>query len=574
MSRWATFWIGIIAGGLLLISGLLVPAHLRAVDPQVLKIAGRGSPSVRELALAFIKERNPGAARLLRKASEREQIPWGQDVDDALTAAEQADPMLARSGAPPPLLHLSRPPATGAAPAILPVTDLFIPEENRTRALESFTVSRDVDLARLLRTRELTNTVLFAPSQSGAGQAFDAALCVAGLLLQERQLGPGLANDLAGLARSALGSRTNTQRFEQALLDLMSLGQRLNWGQLTAVASRLEDVETLRLLAGYARKSERDQPILFSAALLSGQPAAVVGYLTEYSVSGMRNLGAGLRYGAGGLRELLQRKQQLAAAHLRSSPLSARIAWQYPLLMLIFKWLLYGLAGFSLAAAARALLSRPASARPRADLVYRAGHEPRGRDVPPSEFRPGFPVARQILFALGFLLAMLLVTEPYLSHESQRMEMPFRLRVPMTASAAQFATTHATSSLMNQLSLLTLLLFFVLQSLLYTASLVKLAEIRRQRLPARIKVRLLENEDHLFDAGLYLGFVGTIISLIMVSLGVIKPSLMAAYSSTSFGIIFVSIFKIFHLRPLRRELVLEAERAAEPATASPTPILS
>ena len=114
---------------------------------------------------------------------------------------------------------------------------------------------------------------------------------------------------------------------------------------------------------------------------------------------------------------------------------------------------------------------------------------------------------------------------------------------------------------MNQLSLLTLLLFFVLQGLLYTACLVKLAEIRRQNLPSRIKLKLLENEDHLFDAGLYLGFAGTIISLILVSLGVIQPSLMAAYSSTSFGIIFVSVFKIFHLRPARRKLLLEAEAA-------------
>ena len=122
---------------------------------------------------------------------------------------------------------------------------------------------------------------------------------------------------------------------------------------------------------------------------------------------------------------------------------------------------------------------------------------------------------------------------------------------------------------MNQLSLLTLLLFFVLQGLLYTACLVKLAEIRRQNLPSRIKLKLLENEDHLFDAGLYLGFAGTIISLILVSLGVIQPSLMAAYSSTSFGIIFVSVFKIFHLRPARRTLLLEAEAApAEPPGAS------
>jgi len=125
---------------------------------------------------------------------------------------------------------------------------------------------------------------------------------------------------------------------------------------------------------------------------------------------------------------------------------------------------------------------------------------------------------------------------------------------------------------MNQLSLLTLLLFFVLQGLLYTACLVKLAEIRRQDVPARIKLKLLENEDHLFDAGLYLGFAGTIISLILVSLGVIQPSLMAAYSSTSFGILFVVVFKIFHLRPLRRTLLLIAEAAPpEPLAAAVAP---
>ena len=116
---------------------------------------------------------------------------------------------------------------------------------------------------------------------------------------------------------------------------------------------------------------------------------------------------------------------------------------------------------------------------------------------------------------------------------------------------------------MNQLSLLTLLLFFVLQGLIYVACVIKLAEIRRQRIPARMKLKLLENEDHLFDAGLYLGFAGTIISLILVSLNVIAPSLMAAYGSTSFGIIFVSIFKIFHLRPMRRRLLLESETTSD-----------
>jgi len=217
---------------------------------------------------------------------------------------------------------------------------------------------------------------------------------------------------------------------------------------------------------------------------------------------------------------------------------------------------LYLLAGFLLAAALHC-------ARPAASALER-----------PLQVR-GFHVARESLFALGFLLVVLLLSEPFLAQESQRVEFPIRLRLPTVGSVVRAGTGGSNRSIMNQLSLLTLLLFFVLQGLIYLACLVKLAEIRRQKLPSRIKLKLLENEDHLFDAGLYLGFAGTIISLILVSLGVIQPSLMAAYSSTSFGIIFVSVFKIFHLRPARRTLLLETEAAAaEPVSPIASPRLA
>ena len=124
---------------------------------------------------------------------------------------------------------------------------------------------------------------------------------------------------------------------------------------------------------------------------------------------------------------------------------------------------------------------------------------------------------------------------------------------------------------MNKETMLTMLLFFVLQGLLYIACVVKLAEIRRQNVPPRTKLKLLDNEEHLFDAGLYLGLVGTIFSFILVSVGVSKPSLMAAYSSTSFGIIFVSIFKIINLRPLKRKLVLLVE-SSTPEAHAPAPV--
>ena len=298
---------------------------------------------------------------------------------------------------------------------------------------------------------------------------------------------------------------------------------------------------------------------------LSGKPAQVAAYLMNFSQTGLKDLGASLRFGAGGVNELLRRNQRLHGSRFGQqvagqASLSARFAlsaadlcWRMPWLGLTMKWLLYLTAGFLLAAALH-------FARPAASALER-----------PLQVR-GFHLAREILFALGFLLVVLLLSEPFLAQESQRVEFPFRLRLPTVGSVVPAGTTGVNRSIMNQLSLLTMLLFFVLQALLYTACLVKLAEIRRQNLPSRIKLKLLENEDHLFDAGLYLGFAGTIISLILVSLGVIQPSLMAAYSSTSFGIIFVSVFKIFHLRPARRKLLLEAEAApAEPLAPAVAP---
>ena len=424
--------------------------------------------------------------------------------------------------------------------------------------LELLRGSAQPGVQELLRCRALTNTVLFPPSQSASGQAMDTALAVCGLLLEGRHLSDRLSAAVLSLA-SASNQGGDPQRLEQVLLDVMSSGQRFNWDQLVEFTGQIQDTETLRLLAHLVRGSDADVPLLFAAVELSGKPALVANYLVSFSRTGMKDLGASLRFGAGGVNELLQRNQQLYSSRfLRpvsgQTPFGAvlsaasELCWRTPRLGLTMKWLFYLAGGYLLAAALH-------FARPAVSALERPLHV------------RGFHVAREILFALGFLLVVLLLSEPFLAQDSQRVEFPFRLRVPTMGSVVSAGTTGAARSIMNQLSLLTLLLFFVLQGLIYTACLFKLAEIRRQNLTSRLKLKLLENEDHLFDAGLYLGFAGTIISLIPVSLGVIQPSLMAAYSSTSFGIIFVSAFKIFNLRPLRRKLLLEAEAASVEALA-------
>jgi hypothetical protein len=551
-NRVTGFLLCAIPGVLLLACGLLVPAHIRAVDASVLREAGRSTPGLVQQGLALVRDNNPGAARLLLQAAQQENVPQRQNLGLAITnSAAQHPSWDVWGGGDTGLERLFASDVSMPRAASEPFTDFAVREENRTIILELLGTSLQPAVQELIRCRTLTNTVLFPPPQSASGQAFDTALGICGLLLDRGHLSHALNKEILRLAAES-NRGGDSGGLEQVLMDLLSLGQRMNWGQLVEFVGEIRTPETLRLLADVLRNHERQLPVIFSAVRLSGDPARVATYAMSFGPAGLTDLGGSLRFGAGGVKELLLRNQLLHSTGLggrlsASTPFDAVFAgasyvcWQMPRLGLAVKWLFYLGAGFLLAAGLH--FARPAP-------------QPLER---PLQVR-GFHVAREILFAMGFLLVVLLLSEPFLAQDTQKADFPLRLRLPTVGKlvpAGAPAVSHGT--IMNRLSLLTLLLFFVLQALLYTACLFKLAEIRRQRIGPRVKLKLLENEDHLFDAGLYLGFAGTIVSLILVSLGVIQPSLMAAYSSTSFGIIFVSVFKIFNLRPVRRRLLLEAE---------------
>jgi hypothetical protein len=334
-------------------------------------------------------------------------------------------------------------------------------------------------------------------------------------------------------------------------MDFMSLGQRFNWDQLTAFVSQIQSPETLHQLTDQVRTADQKLPVLYAAVELSGQPADVARYVTDFKPTAFQDLTVSLRSGAGGVGELVKQQHRYynPAWERRVTAFNPFGAFFYsaanfslyqPVFALVIKCLCYLLAGFLSAAALH-------YARPEVSPLER-----------PLQVR-GIHWFREFLFSVGFLLVVLLLSEPFLSQESQKGDFSLRLHLPMAGSGVAAGIAGIKQNVMNPTIILTLLIFFVLQALLYICCLVKLAEIRRQNVPARMKLKLLENEDHLFDAGLYLGFVGTILSLILASMHLVTFSLMAAYSSTSFGIIFVVIFKIFHLRPARRHLLLEVE---------------
>jgi hypothetical protein len=558
MTRWVWFLLCAICGPALALLGWFVPIHLRAIDSRVLQRAGQSTPSLTDKGLAFANQKRLGAAQFVLQAADTVSLPDRQRLAAAVTNLAQEHPAWQIWGGGEShleVLFATDPKLPKAASE--PFTEWIVRLDNRGTALNLLVASTRPLVRQLLECRNLTNTTIFPPSQSSSGQAFDAALSIGALLADEGRFSSSLSNSVFELAIGAT-RKGNTQPLEEFLLDLMSLGQRFNWGQLALFVSQIDQLDTLRSLAATARKNENRLPILFSAIQLSGKPSAVADYLMRFSKTAFDDLAAALRFHEGGMNELLRRGQRLyvPGADLgltRSGPVQAFFDFavdtslRSPGGAMALKWSLYLVGGFLLAAALH--FARPGVSQIELPLQVR-----------------GFHVAREILFGFGFLLVVLLLSEPFISQDIQKTEAPFRFRLaPVGAAIPAAGTNEKTSSMtqLNQLSLVTLLLFFVLQGLIYTACVVKLAEIRRQRIGPRMKLRLLENEEHLFDAGLYVGFAGTIVSLILVSMNVIKPSLMAAYGSTSFGIIFVSIFKIFHLRPARRKLLLESEPDSE-----------
>lgn len=548
-AKWPRFFLFAALGIVLIAGGLLVPAHLRAVDSRIIRRAGWEGQGLLQRGRAQANEKHLGVALMLAQAAREGNISGWDRLGETVTNLARQFPRALFWGSDTNLEKIFlRPVGDYSGPLIA----FLIRHDNRQAVLAHLGNASLPAVQELLRCRDLKNTTLFPPSASASGQAFDATIAEGGLLLAAGNLTTSLGDEISALAATA-NRGGNSEPLEQTLMNLLSLGQRLNWDQFVEFVGEIPNAETLHKLADEARSAGEKFPVLFAGVELSGQPSAVANYLNKFPQSGLADLTASLDSGAGGVGQLIRSDRRVydspgARRTVEFKPLrqfqnlATSFSFQQPHLALAVKWLAYLLGGFLLATAVHSV--RPAVTPLEAPLEVRGLH-----------------LLRESLFSFGFLLAVLLVSEPFLAQQNAPQNFSLRPHLPMLGSAAPANLANLKSNLMNQNStiLLTLLLFFVLQGLIYLACLLKLAEIRRQAMLPRMKLKLLENEEHLFDAGLYLGFAGTVVSLIIASLHFIQFSLMAAYSSTCFGIIFVVVFKIFNLRPARRKLLLEAE---------------
>ena len=167
------------------------------------------------------------------------------------------------------------------------------------------------------------------------------------------------------------------------------------------------------------------------------------------------------------------------------------------------------------------------------------------------------------MLALVATGAFFVVTEPYLGRAAPAAAEKVYLAMPVLGSLAEPASlaTVVPSFAMDLHSLLAIALFGALQIAMYLVCLAKIRALDALAVPPLVKLRLTENEENLFDGGLYLGIGGTATALVLQVLGLVEPNLLAAYSSNLLGITCVALVKIRHVRPFKTRLILAAQDA-------------
>jgi hypothetical protein len=538
----------VFAGAVVAAIAWLLPVSLKSVSKGLLRSAGAGTPSVAAFGRDLVASEKIGPARLLLEASKAVGDPRAPDLEAALEALSTRQPALvAWGGWDPsldPLFNLRQ--RTPYGPSA-PVMTFLIPEVARNTVRAYLTNSGSIGVQAVLKTRDISSTGRFVPASRPGGQPLDALILLTGLLYQGEHLSPPLQREVRALAETA-AARNELGDLEGFYMDLLSLGRRLDWTQLGELLKRTASVRTVGEYAHLSRVAPDQLPFIYSAALLSNSADRVAYYLIRYGKAGSEDLRLALADGQGAVDLLLQRAVPVNRSPGPAMGAAAALVLVHPRLMLALKYAGYILGLFLLL---------------------------RGLDiwiVSPAGGPTGGPQQHVRAGVLAVVMSALLVvaTEPFLLKAAPASEYRVRLVLPMLANSAAPAPPSQTSTpvTMETSTLVSIGIFAALQVGMYLACLRKIREIEGQDASPLLKLRLMENEENLFDSGLYVGMMGTAAALVLQVVGVIEPNLLAAYSSNLFGIICVALVKIRHVRGFKRRLILEGQRA------SPAPVAS
>jgi hypothetical protein len=418
------------------------------------------------------------------------------------------------------------------------VLTFLIPERARNLLRSYLGNSGSEAVQSILKLRELTATGRFVPALRAGGQPLDSLILLSAVLYQGGHLASPLQRELRALVDAAL-KRHDLGDLSIFLIDLLSLGRRLDWVQLAELLRRTDSTKTVGEYAHLARVAPDQFPLIYSAALFSESADRVARYLMAFGKTGLEDLRLALGFGQGAVGQLLLRQVPVNRTASPTLSAGAEMVLTHPQLMLALKYLGLFLGVWLVLRGLDRWIVAP-GAEP--SLPAAMGHMKSG------------------VLSLLFALLLIAVTEPFLLKAASPSEFQSRLPVLVSLSNTPVSPqSHPTTTTMDASTLLSIGFFAALQVAMYFICLVKIREIANRALPPLVKLRLMENEENLFDGGLYVGIGGTATALVLQVLGVIEPNLLAAYSSNLFGITCVALVKIRHVRPYKYQLILDGQ---------------
>jgi hypothetical protein len=527
-----------------LLLGTMVPANWKSIHPALLARAGQRTATAADLGLAAVNAQRPGVASLVLSAAltvKDEQVP---KLTAELAAIEARRGWNAWGGSDPFIESVFKD-ASAPRPASEPILPLLLTETNRALLREHLAAARAPGVQAILRTRELTSTTQFVPASRPGGQPFEATILLMALMYQGERFSALLAQDLRTAAERANETRLAAE-WESICMDVLTLARRLDWLQLTELLRQVPSAKALSDMVQLAKSAPDNFPVLYAASLLTKAPDQVANYLLRFGKAGATDLTLALSHGEGAVRLVMERSLPLGPPRTTAGFLAG---WTLaaPRGMLAAKVLVFLLAGAGFFLVWREL--SPVQPGSRSTAGARVIHGQRA----------------VVAMLLGLML--LAAGEPFLLRTLGSPEFRLRLKLPVLTNSPlptdKTETATKTKPSMDLSTILSIVLFAALQVAVYAICLMKIREIEMSTAPAPLKLRLMENEENLFDSGLYVGIAGTASALVLQVLQLIEANLLAAYASNLFGIICVALVKIRHVRAAKRRLIVECQEEAE-----------
>lgn len=516
-----------------------LPVNVKSLNSALLREAGRGTPALAGFGRALLDRDKPGPAALVLAAAEEIGDPGAAPLRVLFEHYARRHPEMMPWGgwdaALEPLLQGEAPPAEAVGQ---PVLTFMVRQRPRDNLRAYLAVSRLPGVQTLLRTADLTGTTRFVPARQPGGQPLDAVILLTAYLWQGEHLDPSLAREVRALAEAAVGTG-HLGELEAFYLDILTLGKRLDWTQLSELLRSATSTATVGQFAHLARVAPEHLPVTYTATLMARSADAVARYLIAFGQSGAESLRVALGHGEGALRQLVERQVPVSASAGPEFEFGAGFALRHPELALFLKYACFLLGIYLLF---RAL-----------DTRLFTGIE--------TALRGAFPRMGGGVLALILTFIFFVFSEPYLLKAAQAPEFQVKLAIPILGAAPPAAAVASSTPSMQNSTLISVVFFALLQVAMYVICLLKISEIDRQAVPVAVKLRLAENEENLFDGGLYIGIAGTAAALVLQVMQVIEANLLAAYSSNLFGIVCVALVKIRHVRPYKRKLILELQQA-------------